>query len=168
MNLQLASQKIRGDPAAGERLLATGLERAESGLRALRELVAGIHPAILTHFGLGAAIDALGARLPLPVGLELTEERFSPAVEASVYFFVSEALTNVVKHAQAGEAAVVVAREGDALLVEVSDDGTGGIDAAGGGTGLAGLADRIAALDGTLAITSDPDAGTTLRAVIPV
>jgi PAS domain S-box-containing protein len=167
LNLQLARQKFPRDPDAAEELLATGLERAEAGLRALRELVAGIHPAILTHLGLGPALDALATRLPLPVSLDLTTERFPPPVEASVYFFVSEALTNVIKHAQATDAGVVTARDLDTLVVEVRDDGIGGADVARGG-GLAGLADRVAALDGVLGVTSDPGVGTTLRAVIPV
>jgi signal transduction histidine kinase len=113
-------------------------------------------------------VQSLASRLPLPVCVEKTPEVRLPApVEASVYFFVSEALTNVVKHAQAREATVIVDAENGELMVEVSDDGVGGARTAGG-SGLRGLGDRVGALDGTLEVESPPGGGTLLRARIPL
>jgi signal transduction histidine kinase len=134
----------------------------------LRELAAGIHPAILTHRGLGAAVERLASRMPLPVTVaETPEGRLPPPVEASVYFVVSEALTNVAKHAGATAATVRIAAADRVLTVEVSDDGAGGADMRRG-SGLSGLADRVAALDGELTVTSVPGAGTTVHAEIPL
>ena len=135
----------------------------------LRDLAAGIHPEILANRGLAAAIEGLVERLPLPVKTEgLPEQRLTQEIEASICFFVSEALTNVVRHAQASSARIGAALEGERLTVEVSDDGVGGAQPGAEGTGLIGLGDRIAALDGTLALDSKPGEGTTLHAVIPI
>jgi signal transduction histidine kinase len=103
-----------------------GLRDAQRGIDDLREIAAGIHPGILTQGGLAAAIDALAARLPIPVQIEARGRRLSAPVEASIYFFCSEALTNVVKHANATSAWVRVALEGGQCAVEVRDDGIGG------------------------------------------
>jgi signal transduction histidine kinase len=168
MNLQLAQRKLESDQPESRTLLDTALEQAEAGLNTLRQLVAGIHPAILTHLGLGAAVKALAGRAPLPVRLDLLDQRLEPAVEASVYFFVSEALTNVIKHARASQAAVLISADHGKLVVEVADDGTGGADIAADGVGLPGLADRIGALGGKLTIASPAGQGTTLRAEIPL
>jgi signal transduction histidine kinase len=135
----------------------------------LRDLAAAIHPEILANRGLAAAIEGLVERLPLPAKTEgLPEQRLTQEIEASICFFVSEALTNVVRHAQASSARIGAELEGERLTVEVSDDGVGGAQPGAEGTGLIGLGDRIAALDGTLALDSKPGEGTTLHAVIPI
>jgi signal transduction histidine kinase len=166
ISLQRAQQNWSSDPAKARQLLDAGLEQAQSALNALRDLVAGIHPPILTHLGLRAAVEALAARLPMRVTLDLPTERLPPPIEASLYFFVAEALTNVVDHAEATTAAVTIALDDRRLTVEARDDGIGGARHAAGG--LSGLADRIAALDGELTVTSAPGAGTILHAEIPL
>jgi signal transduction histidine kinase len=168
MNLQFGMRKLDSDVVEGRVLLATARQQAEDGIAALRDLVAGIHPSVLTNFGLRAAITALAGRTPIGVRLDLFDERLDPAVEASIYFFVSEALTNVVKHAQASEVTVSIAGEEGRLTVEVRDDGVGGADPAASGTGLAGLTDRIEALGGTMEVNSGDGVGTILAATIPV
>jgi signal transduction histidine kinase len=136
-------------------------------LAELRELARGIHPVILTERGLLPAVAALGTRVPIPVDVEVdVPERLSPAIEAAAYFVVAEALTNVIKYAQATEVGVTIRRAGGDVLVEVSDDGAGGA-VLGAGTGLSGLVDRLAALDGTLEVQSPPGEGTRLIATIP-
>ncbi|HEX2102960.1 MAG TPA: PAS domain-containing protein [Solirubrobacteraceae bacterium] len=169
LTLQMAERRAADDPDAAARLRRAAMDQARQGIADLRDLAAGLHPGILTDRGLVAAVQALAARLPLPVSVAHDLPRRLPGpVEASVYFFISEALTNVVKHARALEARVAVRCEADRLLVEVDDDGVGGATRARHGTGLAGLADRIAALDGELTVTSPPGEGTTLRAEIPL
>ena len=135
-------------------------------LEELRELARGIHPAILTDRGLGPALEALAARAPLPVSLDLSELSLPPVVEAAAYFVVAEALTNVVKYANASEASVEVVVEGEMVSVSVRDDGVGGADPVRG-SGLRGLADRLASLDGRLVVESAPGQGTCVRAEIP-
>jgi signal transduction histidine kinase len=169
LDLQLAEQKAASDPDAAAGLRDAALEQARTGIAELRDLAAGIHPGVLTDRGLGPAVQALASRLPVPVAVVRTPgRRLATPVEASVYFFVSEALTNVVKHARAERAWVDIALQEDRLVVEVGDDGVGGALTTNGGSGLAGLADRIAALDGELTVTSAPARGTTLRAEIPM
>ena len=166
--LQLAERQAEAKPEAAAQLRRTALEQTRAGIAELRDLAAGIHPGILTDRGLATAVDALAARLPLPVTVAGTlDERLPAPVEASLYFFVGEALTNVVKHARATAAEVRFAVDGDRLVVDVVDDGVGGAGAVAGGTGLAGLSDRIAALDGELSVTSPPGGGTALHAVVP-
>ncbi len=143
--------------------LDAAAQETRRALRDLRELAAGIHPAVLTDQGLAAAIEDLTATATLPVALDLDEARQDADVEAAAYFFVAEALANVAKHAGATAAAVTV-RSGEALVITVSDDGRGGADPARG-SGLRGLQDRLAAIGGRLEIASG--AGTTLRATIP-
>jgi PAS domain S-box-containing protein len=168
LRLRLVRGKLPAEPDEAARLLDDAIELAAAATTELRELAAGIHPAILTHRGLGPAIGRLASRMPLQVSvLETPEGRLSPPVEASVYFVVSEALTNVVKHAQASAATVRVSTAESRLTVEVSDDGVGGADMRAG-TGLSGLADRVAALDGALTVTSVPQGGTTVHAEIPL
>ena len=136
-------------------------------LAELRELARGIHPAILTDRGLGPAVQGLADRVPLPVDVDVElEERPAAQIEAAAYFVTAEALTNVARYARASEARVEIRRTGDGVVVVVSDDGVGGADIEGG-TGLRGLQDRLAALDGRLSIESPPGEGTRLRAVIP-
>jgi PAS domain S-box-containing protein len=168
LQLQLAERKAPSDPDGARELRAAAIELATGGINELRRLAAGIHPAILTDRGLGPAVESLASRLPLPVSVVRTPDvRLPGAVEASVYFFVSEALTNVVKHADAGSATVSIGASNGTLIVEVSDDGAGGAQAAGG-SGLRGLGDRVGALDGTLDVQSPPGGGTLLRAQIPL
>jgi PAS domain S-box-containing protein len=168
LQLQLAERKGATDPDGARALRAQAIELATTGINELRRLAAGIHPAILTDRGLGPAVEALASRLPVEVSvMSSLSVRLPAPVEASVYFFVSEALTNVVKHAEAGSATVSIAAANGDLEVEVGDDGVGGARAAGG-SGLRGLGDRVAALDGTLEVESRPGAGTRLRATIPL
>ena len=154
------------DPEAGP--LVDGLAvRLDAALRELRELARGIHPAILTRSGLEPAIAALAERAPIPVRVEMAVDgRLTPAVEAAAYFVVAEALTNVARYAQAPEARVELRYEGDDIVVLVADDGVGGADL-NAGSGLRGLTDRLAVVDGVLVIDSPPGAGTRLEARIP-
>jgi signal transduction histidine kinase len=169
INLQLAQQKFSSDPQQAKRLLDTALLQAGTSLGTLRDLVAGIDPPILRHLGLNAAIEAVTSELPIPVSLSLTGQQLPESLEASVYFIVSEALTNVVKHAESSraEVRVVVDPAEELLLVEVADDGIGGATLTSGG-GLVGLGDRLNALGGTITVSSDERSGTSLRAVIPL
>jgi signal transduction histidine kinase len=151
--------------------VATTLDRALEELKAslaeLRELARGIHPAVLSEKGLEPALDALVARASVPVVLDADRgERLPPAVESAAYFVVSEALANVVKYAQASEARVAIGRASGRVTIDVVDDGVGGADAAHG-SGLRGLADRVAALDGTISVESPTGGGTRLHAEIP-
>ena len=169
LNLQLAERLLQSDPDRARELRALAIDLASTGIAELRRLASGIHPAILTDRGLGPAVQALAARLPLPVDvLDTPDGRLPMPVEASVYFFVSEALTNAVKHANAGQATVRIAAENGGLVVEVGDDGVGGAGATNGGSGLRGLGDRVGALDGALELHSPPGEGTLLRARIPL
>ena len=169
LNFQLAAKKAPADPEAAAAFQATGMALTKAGVEELRDLAAGIHPGILTDRGLGPAVEALANRSPVPVSVVQTLDRRLPTpVEASVYFFISEALTNIVKHARAEEAWVRIGMAEGRLLVVVADDGIGGATATPAGIGLAGLADRIAALDGELTVTSPPAEGTTLQAEIPL
>ncbi len=158
--------------AGGDAELATLLDQAQDELKTslaeLRELARGIHPAVLTERGLEAAVQTLVARAPVPVTVEAQGTGRLPApVESAAYFVVSEGLANVAKYAQATHASVTVRCETDRVTVLVADDGVGGADAANG-SGLRGLTDRIAALDGTLTLESPAGRGTSLRAEIPV
>jgi signal transduction histidine kinase len=144
--------------------------QAREGLRAvlaeLRDLAHGIHPAVLSQCGLGAALEEVAERLPLPVTVDVPRSRLDVAVEATLYFVACEALANVVKHADANSAAVTV-RAGESLLeMEITDDGVGGVTA-GGGQGLANIADRAGALDGEVVIDSPPGGGTRLLVRVP-
>jgi signal transduction histidine kinase len=167
LQLGLARRKLEGDPATAGRLLDAAREELGRALEELRELARGIHPAVLTDRGLGPALEALADRTPVPVDLcEMPPERLPAAVEAAAYFVVAESLTNVARYADAGRACVRIAREDGFAVVEVADDGVGGADPSSG-TGLRGLADRIAALDGRLEVHSPPGAGTRVRAKVP-
>jgi signal transduction histidine kinase len=133
----------------------------------LQELSRGIHPAILSRGGLGPALKTLARRSAVPVELHLTVDRRLPeSAEVAAYYVVAEALTNVAKHAQASQADVTVDAQADALHLLIQDDGVGGADAEGG-SGLVGLRDRVEALGGSIEISSPPDSGTSLRAMIP-
>jgi signal transduction histidine kinase len=133
----------------------------------LRELARGIHPAVLSERGLGAALDGVAERAPIPVELvDTPTERLPQPLEAAAYFVVAEAVTNVAKYAQASHATVSVQRNNGVVEVQVADDGIGGADPAKG-TGLRGLADRVSALNGRLEVKSEPGYGTTVKATIP-
>ena len=167
LNIRIARAKLNEDPLAADQLLETAGQELNSALEELRELARGIHPAVLTDRGLPTALETLASRAPMPVELQrLPDERLPEAVELAAYFVVSEGLTNVAKYAQASHATVGVARENGRLVVEVTDDGIGGVDPEDG-TGLRGLADRLAVLEGRLEIDSERGRGTTLRALIP-
>ena len=156
-----------GDDTGPAALLDRAQEELRTSLAELRELARGIHPAVLTEHGLEPALSALAARAPVPVRIdECAGERLPGPVESAAYFVVSEALANVAKYAQATQASVTVRRSNGQVMVEVADDGVGGAEA-GRGSGLSGLADRVAALEGTLSLDSPPGHGTRLRAVIP-
>jgi PAS domain S-box-containing protein len=164
--LRLAETRMHHDPDGAAQALAGVREELGQALEELRELARGIHPAILTDRGLRAALEALASRAPLPVEIEHGDDRLPPSVEVAAYYVVSEALANVAKYADATSVRVSVGRENGSACVLVADDGVGGADPADG-SGLRGLADRIAALNGTLEIESPPGAGTVIRAEIP-
>jgi signal transduction histidine kinase len=168
IGLQLAQRKWESEPRRARELVDSALSDATHGMNDLRELVAGIHPAILTQRGLAAALAALTGRLPVPVQLDLPSHRLPAPIEASVYFFCAEALTNVVKHARASSAWVKVAADGERCTVEVRDDGVGGAQAPSDSSGLTGLRDRIGALNGVMNIVTPAEGGTVLRAAIPL
>jgi signal transduction histidine kinase len=167
LQLGLAERKLSDDPVVAGRLLVAAREELATALAELRELARGIHPAILTDRGLGPAVQALAERAPLPVDIALMpDERLPAPVEAAAYFVVAESLTNVAKYAQANHAIVSVAQDDGFAVVEVRDDGVGGADP-GAGTGLRGLSDRLAALDGRLEVHSPAGHGTLVRAKVP-
>jgi signal transduction histidine kinase len=167
--LRLARAKLGAapDPAAAASLDAASVE-LKTALVELRELARGIHPALLTEAGLGPAIDSLAARSSVPTTVTGSpERRLSPAVEATAYFVISEALTNIAKYASATAATVSASCPGPSLRVEIADDGIGGADPSGG-SGLRGLADRVSALGGSLTINSPAGMGTRVVAEIPI
>jgi signal transduction histidine kinase len=167
LNMRLARDKLRDEPEAAEQLLEGAGHELDAALEELRELARGIHPAVLSDRGLDTALEALVHRTPLPVELRFTPgERLPEAIELAAYFVVSEALTNVVKYAEASHAVVDVAHENGGLLVLVADDGVGGADPERG-TGLRGLVDRLAVLEGHLEIDSEAGRGTKITARIP-
>lgn len=165
--LRLAQAQLGPDanPTA-QASLAQASKELQTALSELRELARGIHPAILTQQGLGAAVESLAQRAPLPVEVAVDCRRYPPAVEITAYFVVSEALTNIAKYAQATAATVTVKESSGSLIIDVTDDGIGGVDLAGG-SGLWGLADRVAALSGVLRVDSPPGRGTRVRAELP-
>ena len=166
--LRLAQGKVRTDLDGAEELLARAGDELALALEELRELARGIHPAVLTDRGLEPALQTLITRSPVPTTLaEAPDERLPEPVEAAAYYVVAEALTNVAKYAQASAATVRIARSNGRAIVEVADDGVGGADPTLG-SGLRGLADRVEALDGLLAVESAPGSGTIVRAEIPV
>ena len=161
----------RGSGRTSIRRAVASLDEAADELKTalveLRELARGIHPAILTEAGLGPAIDTLAARSIVPADvIALPDRRLSAAVESTAYFVVSEALANVAKYASATRVTVTAECPGDTLRVEVTDDGIGGADPARG-SGLRGLADRVAAIGGRLSVDSPTGGGTRLIAEIP-
>jgi signal transduction histidine kinase len=167
INLRMARGLVTSNVQDAVALLDASLEELHEATRELRELARGIHPAVLTDRGLEAALNGLAGRSPVPVVLVATpHERLPSSVESAVYFVVAEALTNVARYARAQGVRVTVVRSNGNVDVQVSDDGVGGADPAQG-SGLRGLSDRVAALDGRLELTSADGSGTTVRARIP-
>jgi signal transduction histidine kinase len=176
MHLGMARASLADAPEPVRQVIEQAHDEATEALAELRQLVRGLHPAVLEDRGLDAALSGIAANAPLPVRLRVDAAgRCSPSIEAVAYFVVSEALTNVAKHADAGSAEVTVERTGDRLRIVVSDDGRGGAtldggaaaDADGAGTGLRGLAQRAAAVDGTLTVHSPPGGPTAITVELP-
>ena len=167
LTLRLAQARLDTDPAGAREVLEGASNELALAMGELRELARGLHPAILTQRGLGAAVRVLAERAPLPVEITtLPDDRLPEPVEAAIYYLVAEALTNVAKYAQASVAMVEITLQNGSAIVEISDDGIGGA-APTDGSGLRGLADRVEALAGRLQVESPPGGGTQLRAEIP-
>jgi signal transduction histidine kinase len=167
LELSVLDRRLERDSPGARTVLTRARDHLEGGLGELRDLARGIHPAVLTDRGLEAALDALVDRSPVPVDLRIAvRDRLDAAIEATVYFLVSEALTNVAKYAQADAVSVDIALTGCDVVVTIADDGVGGADP-GRGSGLRGLVDRVHAIGGRLHLTSSPEKGTRLRAHLP-
>ena len=166
MDLRLAREQMTSDPDGSVELLDAALHEFSEATAELRELARGIHPSILTNRGLSAALDTLAGRSPVPVAIVTPAHRLPLPIESAVYFVVSEALTNAARYASAHEITVSVRDKPGVVEVEVRDDGVGGADPERG-SGLRGLHDRIAALDGRLELASVGGQGTTLRVRLP-
>ncbi len=168
VTLKLARRELDVDPTATNRLIGEALENAQRAKAEIRELAHGILPFALTRGGLRAGVEALVSHAPVEVEVDVgaSVPRLPPAIEATAYFVVAEALTNVAKHAHADRASVRMVVEDGALCVAVQDNGSGG--AVDQGNGLLGLGDRLAALDGMLTVHSPPGGGTRIEARIPV
>ncbi|MFG1959073.1 histidine kinase [Nonomuraea sp. NPDC049028] len=167
MNLGLARATLTDLPEPAREAIAQAHEESKQALKELRDFVRGLHPAVLNDQGLDAALSGIAARAPIPVRLRVDIDlRASPTIEAVAFFIVSEALTNIAKHAAATKAQVSVVREGDRLCLRVFDDGCGGarLD---GGTGLRGLLQRIDSVDGTLRLSSPLGGPTTIEVDLP-
>ncbi|MGH9251005.1 MAG: sensor histidine kinase, partial [Acidimicrobiales bacterium] len=170
MDLEAAQRRLTDNPDAAGPLVEQALTQTQEALAELRALSRGIAPPILADRGLEAALAAAAARSPIPVTLDVTmggSDRPTPAVENTAYFVVTEALTNAAKHSGATTVSVSVIRVGATLHVQVGDDGLGGAHV-GKGHGLAGLADRLAGVDGTFDVHSPEGVGTIVSADIPV
>ncbi|MFE7752335.1 CHASE3 domain-containing protein [Streptomyces sp. NPDC057428] len=168
IGLRLARELVPDTEADTVALLDQSIDSAQTAINELRELASGIYPLVLTVKGLVPAVRDLASRCPVPTVVECADERRVPStVESNAYFVVAEAVTNAVKHAQATRIDVFV-EFGDVLLIRVVDDGIGGVVRAAAGSGMSGLADRVAAFDGKLAIDSPAGGGTTLLIRIPI
>jgi signal transduction histidine kinase len=166
LSVALGLEASRADPPAAD-VLSRAQDEVEQAIAELRELARGIHPTLLRDEGLPAAVEALARRAPLPVAMQSNvRDRLPDLVELAAYFVVSEALTNIVKHASAAEASVLLEREPSTLRVVVTDDGAGGARTRPD-SGLAGLRDRLEALDATLSVESEAGEGTTVCADFP-
>jgi PAS domain S-box-containing protein len=167
LKLKVARAKLESDPAFSAKVLDDAMQELAVGLEELREIARGLHPAILTDNGLAPALTALAKRLPIEVDLDVPDERLAPQLEATTYYIVSEALTNVAKHAEAGTAHVAIRRDGAMLRVGISDDGRGGADPAKG-SGIVGLRDRAEAAGGRITVVSPRGRGTVVTAALPL
>jgi signal transduction histidine kinase len=164
---RLAAANVDADPAGTRETLERSGDELALGLAELRELARGLHPAILTDRGLAVALDSLAGRAPVPVTVTAARSHDLPeAIKAAAYYVVAEALTNVAKYARASGAEIDIAHEEGGVVIEVADDGVGGADFSDG-SGLRGLADRVEALGGRLAVHSPSGKGTLVRAEIP-
>ncbi len=161
MNMGLAEKLVHSDPDTAVELLREARDTAVSALEDLRTIVRGIHPPVLADRGLAGGIEALAIPIPIPVTVALRLPRLPAPIESAVYFAVAECLANVAKHAQASRVWVVGDHDGDTLRLTVGDDGRGGADP--GGSGLAGVARRLAAFDGSVTVTSPEGGGTEVR-----
>jgi signal transduction histidine kinase len=166
LTLKVAREALQNGEEAGPALVTEALDQAEQATTELRDLAQGILPGVLTRGGLRAGVQALISRMQVPVENGVSVDRLPAAVEATAYFVIAEALTNVAKHSRAGRAAVAARVEDETLRVQVRDDGVGG--ARPDGSGLLGIADRLAAFDGRLQIESPADRGTLVAADIPL
>jgi signal transduction histidine kinase len=166
VTLKLAHRALQDNDAEAESLVGEALDTVQQGNEELRELAHGILPGVLTHGGLRAAVNAIVKRLDVPTHVVIADERFPAEIEASAYFIVAEALTNIVKHADATRAEVRTSVQDGMLRVEVRDDGIGGADPRS--HGLVGMSDRVAALRGRLELESPPGAGTIVVATLPI
>jgi len=165
LGLQMAREQMGGEDAAR---LDDTVKEAQAAIDELRELAAGIHPSVLASHGLAAAVRELAARSPVPAAVvENLPGRLSRNVEASAYFLVAEALTNVAKHAKATQATVSMNYDGQVLALEIRDNGIGGASLEATGSGLIGMADRASALGGELTVDSPAGRGTCVHATIP-
>ncbi len=170
MDLEAAARRLDDDPDRARPLIDEALEQSREALSELRALSRGIAPPILADRGLGAALAAAAARCPVQVSLHASlpgDGRLTAAVENTAYFVVAEALTNVAKHSRATQCTVTVSTDGELVLMQVRDNGRGGAHL-GKGHGLAGLADRLASVDGELDVVSPPGGPTVLTAQIPL
>jgi signal transduction histidine kinase len=167
MNLGLARATLTDVPEPVRQVIIDAHEEAKDALAELRNLVRGLHPAVLEDRGLDAALSGIAARAPLPVRVQVAvSDRASPTVEAVAYFVVSECLTNIARHSAATQAEIDVRRTGEVLVIRVSDNGVGGADP-GGGTGLASLARRARSVDGSLEIDSPAGGPTAITVELP-
>ncbi|KPM52445.1 hypothetical protein ACG83_29265 [Frankia sp. R43] len=167
MDLGMVREKFDRDPERARQLVTNAHQEAKAALAELRDLVRGFHPAILEDRGLDAALSAVVARCPIPVQLDITVDPRPPStVESAAYFIVAEALTNVTKHSQASAAKVSIARRGDLLVIDISDNGRGGATLAGG-TGLQGLDERVRGLGGWMQVLSPPGGPTSVLVELP-
>ncbi|MEN3310653.1 MAG: hypothetical protein V7603_6855 [Micromonosporaceae bacterium] len=167
LHLGMARAELADAPPEARQAIARAHDEAKQALAELRDFVRGLHPAVLDDRGLDAALSGIAARAPLPVRLRVdVPDRCSPTVEAVAYFVVSESLANVAKHARASQVEVTVRRTGDRLLVRVADDGVGGAGTQTG-SGLRGLAQRAASVDGVLRVDSPPGGPTVIEVELP-
>jgi signal transduction histidine kinase len=166
ITLKLALRALEDEDEDASALVTAALDHAERATLELRELARGILPSALVRSGLRAGVQTLAARAPVPVDVDVSVSRLPAAIEATAYLIVAEALTNVVKHARAQRAAVTARVDDGMLLLEVADDGVGGARA--DRSGLIGLGDRLAAVDGRLWIESPDNGGTLVAVAIPL
>ena len=166
VTLKLAQRALSETDSEAKSLVDEALEQVQQGNVELRELAHGILPSVLTHDGLQAGVESVVSRLGLPVHADIPNERLPAEIEASAYFIIAEALTNVVKHAEATRTDVRARVENETLLVEVRDNGVGGADPAG--HGLVGLADRATALGGRFQVERLASGGTLVAATLPL
>jgi PAS domain S-box-containing protein len=166
--LRAVRSRLPDDPEAAAAMADDAIAELALATDELRELARGIHPPVLTEYGLPTAVPALASRATVPVDVTCTlAHRLPPAVEIAAYYVVSESLTNMARHARATRGRVALSCAEETLVVEIADDGVGGADP-GGGSGLRGLRDRIDALDGSITVVSEPGGGTTIAVRIPL